>query len=335
MRKPMIRSTSDVWETAGAWALKSELGLEPREQARLETWLDAEPSHRAAYEAVFDLGRTLDHYSADEVIRTMRDAALKARPRYEMSSRKMAVGVVAGMLATGFVAWWGNAHLSDLSGAIPAPQQRTGLFATAVGERATVSLADGSVVTLNTDSAVEVTLDSRARIVRLVRGQALFAVAHDTARPFEVLVGGRRVSDVGTVFDVLLLSDEVRVAMLDGVARVSSDRDASAETLSKGEVLTARRDGAVTVRNTDTARLAAWRDGEVYFDATPLDDAVAEMNRYARHPIKVADAKTASLRVSGAFRTAEADTFAETMGDLFSLPVKTAPDGRSRVIGSS
>ena len=329
MRGRLRRSTPDLLETAGEWALRAEAGLNRRDEARLAAWLDAAPDHRAAYDAVIKADQALGRHGADEAMMVLRGAALKARAETQWPSlRAMAASLIAALLVAGALGG-GMERLSPLTAVFGAGEMQTARYETAMGERATVTLADGSVLALNADSAAEVTFSGRSRTVRLERGQALFTVAHDASRPFEVLADGRRVTAVGTAFDVLLLPGALRVAMLDGVVRVSSDRQSPRQILSKGEVMTARADGTTTVRKADAARLAGWRDGVVYFEETPLNEAVAEMNRYTHRPIIVADGPAGALRVSGAFRVAEADAFAETMTDIFPLSIKHSVDGRT------
>lgn len=328
MSAPATPSSSDVMETAGAWALRVEGGLSRADETRLAAWLDAATDHRAAYEAVLEAELTLQRHGADEALMAMRRAALKARPERRIRVRTMAAGLAAAALAAGVLGWWGAAYVLGFSGGAGDAMQNA-RYVTANGERATVTLADGSVLTLNADSAAEVTFDRRSRTVRLMRGQAQFLVAHDASRPFEVLADGRQVTAVGTAFDVLLLPDALRIAMLDGVVRVSSMRQAEVQTLSKGEVMTARPGQSVSIRRADTTRLAGWREGVVYFEETPLREAVEEMSRYTRFPLTVADEQAAGLCVSGAFRITEAESFAETMTDLFPLAIKHSADGRT------
>lgn len=332
MRDPVLQPVPDLLEAAGEWALMAEDGLSARDAARLEAWLAVDPRHAVAYDHVQDAGRVLERHGGDEIVMAMRRAALKARPERRSLSSAMVAGLAAALLAVSLLGGWGMAGFPDPTTlGFGGGEPRAARYVTAAGERATVSLPDGSVLTLNTDSAAEVAFDRRARVVRLVKGQALFAVAHDPSRPFRVQAGDRQVTAVGTVFDVLLLPENLRVALLDGVVRVSAEqsRPGPVQTLSAGEVMTARADGTVTVRKADTARLAGWRDGMVHFEETPLDEAVAEMNRYARRPIVVVDAKARALRVSGAFRTTEADTFAGTMVDIFPLSINHSADGRT------
>lgn len=328
-----IRPEPHHLEAAGEWLLRDERGLTDRDAERLEAWLATDPRHRAAYAAVGEADLELERHGAEDALAGMRRAALKARPERRRVWPALAAGLVAAVLAAGSVTLWRTDALPDRLFGLGAAGASAARYDTVAGERATVSLADGSVLTLNTDSAAEVVFDGQTRTVRLVRGQAFFTVAHDR-RPFDVWAGDRRVTAVGTAFDVRVMADELRVAMLDGVVRVSSTsakpgRPAPVQTLSAGEVMTARAGGAITIRKADTERLVGWRDGMVYFDETPLAEAVAEMNRYASRPMAVADASAGALRVSGAFRIAEADTFAQTVSDIFPLSIKHSADGRT------
>lgn len=328
MRREMSSQASGLTETASKWALLAKTGLGPQDEARLALWLDEAAEHRAAYEAVLAADQALKRHEADAALTAMRMAALRVRPEQRWSARSMAAGLAAGIVLVGTLGWWGAGQFLgvSLSG---GGREQIAQYATAAGERATVTLADGSVLILNTDSAAEIAFDRRARTVRLVKGQAQFSVAHDASRPFEVLADGRQVTAVGTAFDVLLLPDALRVAMLDGVVRVSSEHQNAVQILSKGEVMTAHTGQAVVIRKADTARLAGWRDGVVYFDETPLREAVEEISRYTRQPVVVGDDQAGALRVSGAFRITEADAFAETMTDIFPLSAKHSANGRT------
>lgn len=332
MRHPMNEVASDPMETASRWMMKAEAGLTAREESQLDAWLEADSRHRAAYDAVLAADNGLLRHASDPAIMAMRHAALRTRSVRRAPPYAIAAGLAAAILATGVTGLWQPARLAQLTSAFGGGESRTSNYVTSAGERATVTLDDGSVLALNTDSAAEVVFDRNTRTVRLLKGQALFNVAHDPNRPFEVLADHRRVTAVGTSFDVLLLSGTLRVAMLDGVVRVESERPAPPETLSRGEIMTVRADGGVSVRKGDTARLAEWRDGVVYFENTPLEDAAAEMSRYAERPIVVAGRRARSLKVSGAFRTTDADGFAGTMTDLFPVSIDRSVSGRTTLI---
>ena len=94
---------------------------------------------------------------------------------------------LAAALTLAAVAWW----------FVPSRAAATQHYATAATRQQQVALVDGSVVNLNVGTDVQVALTPSARRVTLTAGEAHFAVAHDTARPFIVTAGGVVVTSVG------------------------------------------------------------------------------------------------------------------------------------------
>lgn len=220
----------------------------------------------------------------------------------------------------------------DAPSAVSAP-----VYATAVGERSTVTFADGTLAHLNTSTNLELEFTAQERVVKLVSGQAMFDVAQDMTRPFAVIAGDRRIVAVGTIFDVRMFGDTVAITLLEGRVEVSAARGAgSAEPpipirMSAGERLTAsiRAESASSpplVENTDTQRATIWREGRVFFDNTKLSDAIAEMNRYSLVKIKLEQKSLNDIPVSGMFRTGQQGSFVETLESYFPLEAVEADE---------
>ena len=127
-------------------------------------------------------------------------------------------------------------------------------LATELGELRKVALPDGSVVQLNTDSAVEVQFSSSARRLRLTRGEAHFTVAKNRARPFTVSAGGLDVRAVGTVFNVRLRSEAVEVLVTEG--KVMVDDEPSQRPSPTGAESAAVRDAPPRDGSADAGRLS-------------------------------------------------------------------------------
>ena len=157
--------------------------------------------------------------------------------------------------------------------------------------------------------------------MRLVAGQALFKVAHDTARPFVVAAAAREVVAVGTEFEVRVDGEKVRVALLQGRVRVQPIHTHSSlgdsAMMVPGEQLVANNAG-LELHRANVKELVSWESGRVQFDDTPLADAVAEMNRYNHTAIEI-DPAIADTRISGSFRTGESWSFAEAISEAFGL----------------
>lgn len=181
------------------------------------------------------------------------------------------------------------------------------------------------MATLNTDTVLRVAYSDTARGVRLVRGQALFEVAHGKPQPFEVYAGDRIITALGTVFDVRLEGAAVKVALVEGHVRVRSRianpaaAPAAQIVMTPGEVLNARPSAPMLVRTVDVARETSWRSGVIIFDETPLAEAVAELNRYSEEQLVVDDPSIAAFHVSGVFKTGDLTRFARTVEEI--LPV--------------
>jgi transmembrane sensor len=171
-------------------------------------------------------------------------------------------------------------------------------YATSVGEQRSVALLDGSVISLNARSRVRVEFSTGARDVYLDDGQALFSVAHDSARPFRVHAGRSVVQAIGTKFDVHRVADRVDVAVLEGRVQVGSDaldqlaeaaaiQSASLHTqLTEGEALSISTGGKISApARVDVKDIGAWRQRRLVFRDRPLAEIVEEFQRYNRTPL--------------------------------------------------
>lgn len=253
----------------------------------------------------------------------------QAAQRAGWPRRALAVGLAGLLVGAGVLLWRGAAGDE---------------YRTVVGEQRQVQLADGTRLALNTDTDLRVTLSDTQRTVTVARGEALFEVAPDTRRPFVVRAAGREVVALGTVFTVRVgdaaapAGSAVAVTLLEGqvalrpAAGVGGDAAAPPLLLHPGERARfgagAGQGAAARVDRPRLDQVVAWRRAEAVFDATPLADAVAEMNRYSRTPIVLVDAPAlAALRVSGLYRTGDNAAFAQAVAALHGLRLRTA-EGR-------
>ena len=207
------------------------------------------------------------------------------------------------------------------------------LYRTQVGERRVIALADGSRVHLNTASTIEVAMKKDRRLVRLVKGEALFEVAHDKARPFLVDAGSARLRAVGTAFNVRIRENVVELTVTEGVVAVAQSgeavRKASAPHIAAGGGAVIRP-GAVapTVLGGQVLRQrTAWQDGVIELEGETLPQAVEEFNRYRTQPIIVGDARLANIRVGGRFEVDEADKFLLALESSFPVDAIPSTDG--------
>jgi transmembrane sensor len=191
-----------------------------------------------------------------------------------------------------------------------------GTYITAVGEQRVVTLDDGSVLTLNTQSHVQVRYSANSRDIYLKEGQAAFKVAHET-RPFYVHAGAAEIRDIGTDFDVRYFADtnKVILAVTEGVVQVSGKaqhdtraglKDSFAlkpSTITAGERTVIDPTGKIErVVSVDTNDINAWKEQRLKFLDTPLEDIAAEFNRYNRKPqLRVEGDEARAKRFNGNF----------------------------------
>jgi transmembrane sensor len=228
--------------------------------------------------------------------------------------------IAASIAAVGATAAWRYAGDVDL-------------HHTRLGERRTITLADGSRIHLNTASAVEVAMRKHSRRVRLVKGEALFEVAHDPSRPFLVDAGAARLRAVGTAFNVRIRDTVVELTVTEGVVAVAENMDdvhhpdVSKIAAGGGAVIGSGAMAPTALDPTILRQRTAWQDGVIELDGETLAQAVAEFNRYRGSPIIIGDPRLANLRVGGRFEVDEAEKFLTAVEGSFAVSAIPAADG--------
>jgi transmembrane sensor len=316
-----------ISEIAARWAVRCHAGsLGSDEQQDLDTWLAADPRHRGAYVRARAQWVDLDRLAAlHGPVSPVTEYDLTAEPAGEpakgqnrtlqaISRRQLlaasvaALGIVSGGLSW-VVIWRGRER-----------------YVSGIGEVRRISLADGSTMVLNTDTDVIVRLSQQQRDVHLIRGEALFEVAHDKDRPFIVRAADSAVRAVGTAFAVRLQAAKVDVTVVEGVVEVSDGMNGSDSgglgptaagvkprrvKANEHIVIAPRRSPKIEpIATAEANRRLAWREGIVSFDGESLATAVSEINRHNRRQIVIDDPVLGNRPVVGVFRTTDLDGFA-------------------------
>jgi len=318
MTKASVVSLSSPAAEAAAWSERlAEAPDGPGLRDAFQRWLDDDPANAEAFADIENaLSIVRESRLAEPIIALREETAARLAARRSDPWRRAAIAasLLVVTLLGGLMGWFVFQR---------APSEPPGIYATGIGERVSVTLSDGSVVTLNTRSRVRTEYSRGARRLYLESGQAVFEVAKDPRRPFVVLAGGQAITAHGTTFDVYLRPKALEVALIEGGVVVRPDRvpNSIGTRMAPGQMLTLVGDTAplTQIRKLDYA--ASWREGLVFFDDTTLGEAVAEMNRYSRKAIKLADPELSKLRLSGSFRTDGADLFVEALQNYFPLKV--------------
>ncbi len=330
-----LRTRADIDEEAAAWIWRMDCAAaDAAERQAFEAWQRQDPRHRRAASELSAVWGALDGLAEAKREEKIATFANTATPSRLHPARRWWFAAAAAIL------------VAAAAGALRLQQGRElQTLATAVGQQRNVTLADGSIVALNTNTIVETDLRRRTREIYLRQGEAHFQVAHDRSRPFLVHAGDAVVRALGTAFEVRVLSGQhVDVVVNEGRVEVQAmpipaspnaseparaPAAATVRALSAGERLsTASRDYAVTpISAQQLSSELAWREGAIVFDGEPLSEAIAEIERYTDARIIVSDPQTAMLRVGGRFRTGNLQEFFDALQTALPVSIRHAGAG--------
>lgn len=325
MTKKLIASNrketaSQIDEAAALWAARIDRGpLDGDTQARLDQWL-AEDGRREgalaramAINAHFDRAVALGaDYSPDDF--SAQDVPLSRinRRTFMLAGGGAIAASTAGLIGYGVIA----------SGAV---------IGTSKGDLRRVTLAEGSAVTLNTQSRIAPRIEKARREIDLVEGEALFEVTPDRQRPFVVHAGKAQVRVLGTSFTVRRFDDgAVEVTVLEGLVEVRRAEDAAAQLLRAGERTRLRANGSFHQTRPGTAaveRAVGWRQGRLDLQGMTLDQAAAEFARYSDRPIEIANPQIGAMKVTGVFSTSDPAGFARAAATSLGLRAEVTEKG--------
>jgi transmembrane sensor len=340
-----VPAQEKVREDASRWLARITRGLRDDEGVELREWLK-DPANRNV------IVETANLWHGPDVVGVLAEAFPESRdiprsvPRQDYVAMSIKVAATVCIVALGAFALMGTMPWLYFGGpSVPKPGTTSMTFTTAIGERREVELADRSVVTLNTRTRMTVTYSPQSRDVHLEYGEASFDVAPNSSRPFNVRAGKREFQALGTRFIVRVLSpDNVELTVTEGEVKVAYAPPRWPETpakrrenLSFGETTLVASETALIEPGYQSVRMLvegeqeareAWQRGLIIFDGTPLEDALAEVDRYAPVKFVFADDKLRTVRVGGDFRTGDVDGLLAALRQNFFIDSKRDSQGR-------
>jgi len=296
MNRPTQSQTTLDAEAAN-WLERLEFGM--ADNAALEAWLARSWEHRVAYWRMRSVWNETNRFAALRGPGQLGEGGLPiSRPWPGSRLFRIAAAAVLALAVAGAALKFGS--------------EKNQVFATELGARKTLTLADGSQIELNTNTLLRLSPDQRT--AWLDKGEAYFQITHDAAHPFTVNVGDRRVVDLGTRFIIRRERGNTRVSLIEGRAEVQSDgaeTQLKPVTLTPGDVAIASR-GVLSVERRPSRELSddmGWRQGLLIFYHTPLADAAKEFNRYNKTKLVIADRDVAQRRINGTFLANNVEVF--------------------------
>ena len=276
-----------VLDAAIAWQLCLDCGNgSPVQQAEFDKWYAASEEHARAWQ---QLGM-LDHRFSTASV-PARNALLKARTGVQERVRKIGSGLASVALACGLALFAGKNYLPiDYWMA----DQRT-----ATGEQRQLRLADGTLLNLNTHSAVDVRFDDSTRRIILQEGEIMVETGHGDPRPFIVQTRDGSLRALGTRFMVKREDDGTRLSVLQSRVEAHPENSVEQTIYNEGQQVLMHRDRLGQMLAVSPGA-DAWTRGMLVLDNVRLADMVSELNRYQRGHLGV-DPEVADLRITGSF----------------------------------
>jgi transmembrane sensor len=285
-----------------------------------QRWLAADAAHRDAFERCQDLWKRLDEMPAPKL---PSRAELAAETRGAQNLRIFALAASFIALAV-LVAW----VLIGKS----APSSQMTAFETGAAEHQDARLPDGSQLSLGAKSLLVIHFVAQERSVALERGEAFFEVARDKERPFVVRAGGAMITAIGTAFNVRKTGGRVLVAVSEGIVMVEDSQTHLERRVGSGQqVVMERSEAAPKVRAMNPDAAMGWRAGRLQYLGEPLKYVLADVSRYSKEEITLADPQAGELLVTGTVFESDVDAWLGSLEEI--LPVTVQRQKSGRVVG--
>lgn len=337
-----LTTKENIQEQACLWISRIDRGLTKSEKETLKAWIDQSESHK---DELFEMAALWDDMS---VMHELSGLFPLNRPHLEMAPsvvwhrHPIAVAASIVLFCTLSLAWLlPGASFSDAEHVV---QTATHIESTGIGEQRTVSLNDGSVIHLNTNTQLQVLYTKGRRDIRLLNGEAHFEVAHDKQRPFVVSAGRNAVTAVGTAFNVEMMNDQdMELLVTDGKVMIQDANlsfpkegievaeNPNAVFMISGEralFSNAKQSEKIVMSLDQVQRVLSWQQGMLVFEGEPLETALSEVSRYTSINFDISDEQLKQVRVAGFFKVGDIDGLLHALNNNFQISHKKVSDSQ-------
>jgi transmembrane sensor len=340
------------YDEASAWIAKLDKGLSEQEQAELRRWLDASAGNQAVFMKMARLWDKMDALSSLAEICPPVETAPRRRMRFALP---VAILAATALVAITLATWMSTGIEQERAVAETMATVADDIFETAVGEQASYELADGTRISLNTNSRVTVSYSASNRLLYLDRGELHVTVTRDKLRPLSVLVGERVVQAVGTEFNIEITGEQrVELVVTEGVVMVGIDAGSVAAGNSQGPLVLTQTatpvaagqevvidsnddpDEPVAAEDIDADDIAvklSWREGNLIFRGESLEEAVSEVGRYTEVQFIFLDEESKKVRVAGLFKAGDVEGLLAALRQNFNISYEWVADDKIALSG--
>mgnify|MGYP000471048889 CR=1 FL=1 len=333
-----------IEEQAGYWVLtQSTESWTPAQEKRLQHWLSQSHENRCEYERALKLWHYIDNFTtvsfpARDTAQAQRKKQIKKRERTKKALHAALGSTFAIIIALGVDHYFSTTY-----------------YSTQKGEQQVITLADGSEITLNTQTALTVKITPYQRTVYFEKGEAFFQVVHDQSRPFHVIAANGHIQDIGTRFDVYRNQSSTQVTVLEGeVGITNSPPDWNASLmqsllylppiplnfsddlgvhLTAGQHVSYNDAGQISSPSKINVRqITAWREGRLEFASETLQEVMAQVSRY--HPVEFEfESETLKqVKVSASFESKNLNVIVNSFQATFPIKIYWIDEEKMRIV---
>lgn len=292
-------TTDPIVMEALEWLVRlRDVNVSDDDRRAFQVWLGQDEAHAAAWAHAEALWKRFD------IVQPEIDRLRRSQSAF--SRRNVVLGSAAVLIGAGSLYAYSRPDLfAD--------------YATNVGERRTVTLADGSTVELGSYSAMSAKFTGSARQILLYRGEGFFVVAADAKRPFTVDAAGGTTRALGTKFDVKYVDNLVTIAVSEHAVMVGAGASPGVK-VEQGWQVSYGGSGLSGVTQADFGTIEAWRQDRIVFQDVPLNRVLAELNCYRRGRIVLMSSSIGNIPVTAIFDARQPDEALQTIVDT--LPIR-------------
>lgn len=337
---PKCSGSKGIEKEAAAWFAQLDGGdLSVRDLAAFREWMTRSPLHQLEVKNLAKVWGQLN--SLTDLMEPIAAAhatekkllSTKSQLRYRTGAKWASMVAICLVVVFSAVGRFSLNQSENL-------KSQPSLITTNIGQHKTSILPDGSSVTLNTNSRIEVHYGDVERKIRLLKGEAIFDVVADKNRQFTVYAGDGVVRAVGTVFSVRIDDDIVNVAVTEGavelsnIIEVASPKTIAAPTIQLVEFVKSGHIAILENRLTliEPVSIAqiqenlSWQDGLLTFSGEKLENVVEEVSRYTSLKISISNPEINNIRIGGVFPMDDTDAFFGALEAGFGISVLRASE---------
>ncbi|MDP8568678.1 FecR family protein [Methylophilus aquaticus] len=311
-----------ISETAARWFIRmQEAPVDAPERSQFEAWLMQSPLHQQEYLSISEAWRGLDSLDELQTLATARKADRFFKQSERKKARQKLAGTVASVVAAICIGW-ASYHQYQAWQATPTMQL---VAHTSTAQLTTQTLDDGSRVTLNANSRIEIKYYRNQRHIDLLQGEAVFEVQPDRSRPFVVETQRLKVTVLGTRFAVNKLKQLERVSVDHGKVQVLNKQGQQALILQNNQVAEINQHGLQTRPQVNAQDYFRFMTGTLVFNQASLSEIAETVSRYQQKPITNDD--RSEEKISAVVAIKDSNSFIATLPRIANVRVHRSPEG--------